>query len=176
MPHTLNVETGGWIVVGLSSVIKTRHQDLQLLLAARHNSVGAILGSCVCGMPAGHDEIEHRVCAQAVLVFLAKGGGKETAAGRSPPAGEKHLRNSSIMTFALDCVTVGHIRWSMSVMLFSRESQITPVQLTKSESGNTTIQQDSTNILPQSLWTSGVNVHKATICTKHALPVFEECH
>ena len=64
MFHTLDVETGGW--------------DCCRCCVQLH-----VLGSCacakvsngVCGMPAEHDKIEHRVCVQTVLEFSAKGGG-----------------------------------------------------------------------------------------------------
>ena len=86
---------------GLSSVIKTRHDDLHLPLAAKlGGGVCAKRDSCVCGMPAGHDKVEHRVCAQRVVVCSAKVA----------------MFNDPFWFQILSvCITVGQIRWSMVV-------------------------------------------------------------
>ena len=87
-----------------------------------HIGVCAKRGSCVCGMPAGHDKIEHRFCVQTAQVYLAKValfndplwfqilfGSISTLTGQasnccvSLHAGERHLRTPPTGTFAPAC-------------------------------------------------------------------------
>ena len=134
--HTLNVENW-WLdsrhccvhlqaVEGrsLSGVIKTRHHDLQLLpacrtrqlrlsetpqLCLRSRSSGVLGERWLCSMIPSVPK-----CRLALSLLTRQATGKGINA---------LLRR----TFALVCITVGQIRWSMSVVLLSKKSQITLV-------------------------------------------------
>ena len=65
----------GMAVTAVSNIMRwsiLRHQDSPSRSSSPSRGVCAKRDSYVCGMPAGHDKVEHRVCVQRVLVCSAK--------------------------------------------------------------------------------------------------------
>ena len=99
--HTLDVETDGWdgchCCVQHHAWSILRHQDSPSRSSSPSRGVCAKRDSYVCGMPAGHDKVEHRVCVQRVLVYSAK------VAMFNDPFWFHNCRSSTLSTVSAIC-------------------------------------------------------------------------
>ena len=133
------LKTGGWIAVTVVShassgencsivftvayTFKTRHHDLQLLPACRTRQLRLSETPQLCLRSHSSGVLGERwLCSLFPSVPKCR-----LALSLLTQATGKGINALLRRTFALVCITVGQIRWSMSVVLLSKKSQITLV-------------------------------------------------